>query len=128
MTKIKTDSIEMGNKIDLTFDAHGLIPAIAQDAHSKKILMMAWMNQEAFDKSISEGVMYYYSRSRQQLWLKGETSGQIQTIEALYVDCDQDCIVAHVTVGGDGGACHVGYESCFYRQVNFKDLSLVISE
>ena len=127
-TLIDKNSHEFNNKINLIFDHNGLIPAIAQDVDSKKILMMAWMNQESFDRSVHEGIMYYYSRSKQKLWLKGETSGQIQTIKSLYVDCDQDCLLAHVSVGGDGGACHVGYQSCFYRQINFKDLSLVINE
>ena len=77
--------------------------------------MLAHMNAEALKKTIETGQAHYYSRSRNQLWLKGETSGQIQTVLELRTDCDQDAILLKVKVGGDGGACHVGYRSCFYR-------------
>ncbi len=77
--------------------------------------MLAHMNAEALDATIRTGEAHYYSRSRGRLWKKGETSGQIQTVRALLVDCDQDAIVLRVAVGGDGGACHTGARSCFYR-------------
>jgi len=110
-----TDALEKGADLTPRFDAHGLITAVAQDAVSGDILMLAYMNAEALQKTIETGQAHYYSRSRGQLWLKGETSGQIQTVVELRTDCDQDAILLKVTAGGDGGACHVGYRSCFYR-------------
>jgi phosphoribosyl-AMP cyclohydrolase len=95
------------------FDAHGLIPAIAQDAGTGQILMIAFMNREALDETIESGYGTYYSRSRGKLWRKGEESGHRQKVEQLLVDCDQDCLVLKVTV--DAGQCHVGFQSCFYR-------------
>jgi phosphoribosyl-AMP cyclohydrolase len=75
------------------------------------------MNREALDRTLVEGRVWYFSRSRQTLWLKGETSGQIQSLVEMRVDCDQDCLVVKVKVGGDGGACHTGRSTCFYRRV-----------
>jgi phosphoribosyl-AMP cyclohydrolase len=75
------------------------------------------MNAEALDKTLSSGFMHYWSRSRQSLWRKGDTSGRTQRLEELRVDCDQDAVLARVTVGGDGGACHTGRRSCFYRRL-----------
>ena len=110
-----TDALEKGAELTPRFDSNGLITAIAQDAATGEILMLAHMNVEALRKTIETGQAHYYSRSRDQLWLKGETSGQIQTVIELRTDCDQDAILLKVKVGGDGGACHVGYRSCFYR-------------
>lgn len=109
------DALEKGVELTPRFDSNGLITAVAQDAASGEILMLAHMNAEALQKTIETGQAHYYSRSRNQLWLKGETSGQIQTVVELRTDCDQDAILLKVKVGGDGGACHVGYRSCFYR-------------
>ncbi len=95
------------------FDAHGLIPAIAQDAGTGQILMVAFMNREALDETIESGYGTYYSRSRGKLWRKGEESGHRQKVEQILVDCDQDCLILKVTV--DAGQCHVGFQSCFYR-------------
>lgn len=95
------------------FDDNGLIPAIAQDAKTHQVLMVAYMNREALDLTIQTGYATYFSRSRQKLWKKGEESGHLQKIEQILVDCDQDCLVLKVTV--DAGQCHVGYQSCFYR-------------
>jgi phosphoribosyl-AMP cyclohydrolase len=95
------------------FDAHGLIPAIAQDAGTGQILMVAFMNREALNETIESGYGTYYSRSRGKLWRKGEESGHRQKVEQILVDCDQDCLVLKVTV--DAGQCHVGFQSCFYR-------------
>ncbi len=95
------------------FDAHGLIPAIAQDAGTGQVLMVAFMNREALDETIESGYGTYYSRSRNKLWRKGEESGHRQKVEQILVDCDQDCLVLKVTV--DAGQCHVGFQSCFYR-------------
>ena len=90
---------------------------VAVDAASGEVLMLAHMNAEAIEKTLATGVMHYWSRSRQKLWRKGDTSGQIQTVVELRVDCDQDALLARVKVGGDGGACHTGRRSCFYRRV-----------
>jgi phosphoribosyl-AMP cyclohydrolase len=107
--------MELGTKLTPKFDADGLIPAIAQDAKTGEILMVAYMNREALDCTIKTGCGTYYSRSRKKLWKKGEQSGHLQKVSQILVDCDQDCIVLKVTV--DSGQCHNGYQSCFYRAV-----------
>jgi phosphoribosyl-AMP cyclohydrolase len=108
-------NIEETNDFTPRFDANGLITAIAQDAKSGEILMVAYMNKEALKQTIETGLATYYSRSRKKLWRKGEQSGHIQKVEQILVDCDQDCIVLKVSV--EAGQCHVGYQSCFYRAV-----------
>jgi phosphoribosyl-AMP cyclohydrolase len=109
--------IEEGTAFAPRFDAHGLIPAVATDATTGEVLMFAWMNAEALEKTIQTGQAWYWSRSRKNLWRKGETSGQTQTVRDIRIDCDQDALLLKVDVGGDGGACHVGYRSCFFRSV-----------
>ncbi len=111
--------IEEGDDFTPRFDANGLITAIAQDAKTNEILMVAYMNQEALKQTIETGLATYYSRSRKKLWTKGEQSGHIQKVEQILVDCDQDCLVLKVTV--DAGQCHVGYQSCFYRAIKGDD-------
>lgn len=103
----------------------GLLPAIAQDAHSGRVLMLAWMNREAFEETLSSGRAVYYSRSRQRLWRKGEESGHFQKVVDISVDCDADAIL--VRVEQTGAACHEGYASCFFRKLN-DDGSASISE
>lgn len=98
------------------FDENGLIPAIAQDAQTGQILMVAYMNRRSLDATTESGYATYFSRSRGKLWKKGEESGHLQKVEQILVDCDQDCLVLKVTV--DAGQCHVGYQSCFYRAVS----------
>ena len=105
--------IEEGLQFAPKFDQNGLITAIAQDARTGQILMVAHMNREALDKTIQTGCATYFSRSRDKLWKKGEQSGHIQRVEQILVDCDQDCLILRVQV--DAGQCHVGYQSCFYR-------------
>lgn len=100
---------------DVKFDDKGLVPAIAQDATSGKILMMAWMNREALQATVDKQEAVYFSRSRQALWHKGETSGHTQIIKEIRLDCDADAIVLKVKQIG-GIACHTGRESCFYKQ------------
>ena len=100
-----------------SFNADGLVAAIAQHADTGEVLMLAWMNAEALQRTLATGEAHYFSRSRQTLWKKGETSGQLQSVVELRVDCDQDAVLLKVRVGGDGGACHVGFRSCFYRVV-----------
>lgn len=107
--------IEEGLKFSPKFGSDGLITAIAQDADSGDVLMVAYMNSEALDLTINSGNAVYFSRSRQKLWRKGEQSGHVQKVEQILVDCDQDCLIVKVRV--DQGQCHVGYQSCFYRAV-----------
>ncbi|WP_281300567.1 MULTISPECIES: phosphoribosyl-AMP cyclohydrolase [unclassified Iodidimonas] len=108
-------ALETGPVLCPRFDHNGLIPAIATDHKTGKALMMAYMNAEALKLTLETGIAHYFSRSRQSLWKKGETSGQIQDVVELRVDCDQDCIWLEVHQHGDG-CCHVGHESCFYRR------------
>ncbi|MBU4435557.1 MAG: phosphoribosyl-AMP cyclohydrolase [Alphaproteobacteria bacterium] len=108
-------ALERGDRLAPRFNADGLVVAVAQHADTGEILMLAWMNDEALKLTVDTGVAHYFSRSRQELWKKGETSGQLQLVEELRVDCDQDAVLIKVRPQGDGGACHVGFRSCFYR-------------
>jgi phosphoribosyl-AMP cyclohydrolase len=112
-----THALERGAVLAPRFNSDGLIAAVATDARSGEVLMLAWMNAEALRLTLDTGQAHYYSRSRRALWKKGETSGQVQTVAELRVDCDQDAVWLKVVPGGDGGACHVGFRSCFYRVV-----------
>ena len=100
----------------LKWNADGLIPAIVQDATTGEVLMMAWMNDEALRQTLERGETVFYSRSRRRLWRKGETSGHVQTVASVHVDCDADTVL--IKVRQQGGACHLGYRSCFFRRVN----------
>jgi phosphoribosyl-AMP cyclohydrolase len=102
----------------------GLVPVIAQDAETKEVLMMAYMNRESWEATIKTGKATYWSRSRQKLWLKGESSGNVQLIKAIFIDCDDDTILLQVKQLGDA-ACHTGYRSCFYRKLNGDDFVIV---
>lgn len=102
---------------------NGLLPAIAQDADTGKVLMMAWMNIEAYQETIRTGQAVYFSRSRNKLWYKGEESGHVQTVEQLLVDCDRDTIL--MKVRQNGAACHEGYLSCFFREVTDNGLNTI---
>lgn len=108
---------EFGTQFAPRFDAAGLVTAVTIDHTSKRVLMVAHMNEEAIRATLSTGYAHYWSRSRQTLWKKGESSGELQKLHALYVDCDQDALVAEVSVEGRGSACHNGFASCFYRVV-----------
>jgi phosphoribosyl-AMP cyclohydrolase len=99
----------------LRFDERGLVPVIVQDADSNALLMVAWANREALERTIAEGRMVYWSRSRQELWRKGDTSGHVQHWEELKVDCDADVLLARVHQ--TGAACHTGERSCFFRDL-----------
>ncbi len=99
----------------LTYDTAGLIPAIAQDATSGEVLMLAWMNADAVAQTLATGRVTYWSRSRQAFWIKGETSGHIQRLVELRVDCDRDCLL--VLVDQTGPACHTNRQSCFFTAV-----------
>jgi phosphoribosyl-AMP cyclohydrolase len=100
---------------DLKLDDSGLIPAIIQDAQTHQVLMMAWMNREALSKTLETGKTHFYSRSRNKLWLKGESSGHTQTVRSISKDCDQDVLL--VEVDQHGAACHEGYLTCFFRKL-----------
>ena len=112
-----TAALERGAVLAPRFNADGLIAAVATDARSGEVLMLAWMNAEALARTLETGEAHYFSRSRRALWKKGETSGQVQAVQEIRVDCDQDAVWLKVIPGGDGGACHVGFRSCFYRVV-----------
>ncbi|MDR3691550.1 MAG: phosphoribosyl-AMP cyclohydrolase [Fimbriimonas sp.] len=100
---------------NLKYDANGLIPAIIQDHENGEVLMMAWMNKESLLKTIETQLCTYWSRSRQKFWVKGETSGHLQHVKSISVDCDQDALL--IKVEQTGAACHENYRSCFFRDV-----------
>ena len=128
MQNIEADentAIELGANLNPKFDANGLIAAIAQCAKTKTVLMLAYMNKESLEKTIETKLAHYYSRSRKKLWLKGESSGQLQQVKEIRIDCDQDTILLLVEVDGDGGCCHVGFANCFYRRLD--ETGLVIT-
>ena len=106
--------------IKMNFKDKGLITAITQDAQTGKILMLAFMNEEAFQKTVETGNVHYYSRSRDKLWLKGESSGNVQKVREIRVDCDMDAVL--IQVDQKGGACHEGYRSCFFRKIENGEL------
>ncbi len=109
----------------INFDnAGGLVPAIAQDADTGEVLMLAWMNREAFDETVRTGRACYYSRSRGRLWRKGEESGHVQEVRGVYLDCDADTVLLKVKQVG-GAACHEGYSSCFFRKLDGDELKVI---
>jgi phosphoribosyl-AMP cyclohydrolase len=110
--------------IDFEKGKDGLVPAIAQDAATGAVLMLAWMNREAFEETLRTGRAVYFSRSRNKLWRKGEESGNVQEVREVYVDCDNDTILLKVHQIG-GAACHEGFPSCFFRKVEDGDLKVM---
>jgi phosphoribosyl-AMP cyclohydrolase len=109
----------------IDFDkGNGLVPAIAQDAATGRVLMLAWMNREAYEETLRTRRACYFSRSRNRLWRKGEESGHVQEVQGVYVDCDADAILLKVTQVG-GVACHEGYAGCFFREVTGEGLKVV---
>ena len=115
----------MANSKDLCFDkGNGLLPVIAQDHETGEVLMLAYMNRQAWEKTLETGKVHYWSRSRDKLWLKGETSGHVQLLKAAFTDCDLDTILVKVEQLG-GAACHKGYRSCFYRKVQGESLVII---
>ena len=101
------------NLDELSFDERGLIPVVVQDAENGDVLMMAWANREALQRTLDEGRMVYWSRSRREIWRKGDTSGHVQHLEELRVDCDGDVVLARIHQ--EGAACHTGERTCFFR-------------
>ncbi len=104
------------SEVALAFDDNELLPAIAQDANTGDVLMLAYVSPEAVEKTLDTGFAHYYSRSRDELWKKGGTSGHLQHVTDVRVDCDADTLLYRIEQ--EGGACHTGYESCFYRSIN----------
>lgn len=109
-------------ELKLKFDSNGLIPAIIQDAANGDVLMMAWMNEESLRQTIETGLCTYWSRSRQEFWVKGLTSGHVQHVKRISVDCDQDCLL--IQVDQVGAACHENYRSCFFRDLDLDGLTI----
>ena len=114
--RISIEQVEEGNELAPKFDEDGLIPVVTTDMQSGELLMMGYMNKEAFAKTVETGEAHYWSRSRQRLWHKGATSGLVQTVVEMRIDDDQDAVWLRVDVKG-GASCHVGYRSCFYRSI-----------
>lgn len=112
--------------VDLKFDEKGLIPAIIQDAETGEVLMLAYMNRESLQKTLETRQTHFYSRSRNKMWLKGETSGHVQKVREIFTDCDRDTLV--IRVGQTGGACHLGYRSCFVHKLDDEGKTLEITQ
>jgi len=110
----------------LKYDAHGLVPAVVQDNDNGDVLMVGYMNREAVKATLTSGRTTFWSRSRQKFWIKGETSGNTQAVKGVYIDCDKDCIL--VKVEQRGAACHEGYRSCFFRQVDENGAEQIVLE
>ncbi|GAB4534284.1 MAG: phosphoribosyl-AMP cyclohydrolase [Roseibium sp.] len=110
-------AVEDGDLLMPKFDADGLIAAVVTDAASGEVLMVGYMNAEALKRTLETGEAWYWSRSRQGFWKKGETSGQVQSVHEILTDCDQDALVLKVSVAGNGATCHTGYRSCFFRRL-----------
>ena len=111
-------------ELDFAKSVDGLLPAIVQDAESGEILMLAYINKESWHKTLETGKAHFWSRSRHTLWLKGESSGNVQLVKDIFVDCDQDTVVFKVEQLG-GAACHKGYRSCFFRRVTDDELQVL---
>lgn len=111
-------------ELDFAKSADGLIPAIAQDWQTGEVLMLAYINEEAWRHTLDTGNATYWSRSRRKLWVKGESSGNVQKIKEILVDCDEDAVIYKVDQIG-GAACHTGYRTCFYRRIDGNDVTIV---
>jgi len=107
---------------ELKYDANGLIPTIIQDAENNEVLMMAYMNKTSLEKTVETGYTYFWSRSRQKYWKKGETSGHVQEVKAILFDCDKDTVLIKVIQHGPG-ACHTGHRSCFFTDISEKEIA-----
>jgi len=112
-----TQDIEFGTALSPKFDANGLMAAVATDADTGEVLMLAWMNSDALQKTIETGEAHFFSRSRGKLWRKGEDSGNVMMVVEMRTDCDQDAVWMRVRMGGSGAACHTGQRTCFYRRI-----------
>lgn len=119
--RISVEQVEEGDTLAPKFDQDGVIPCVTTDYASGELLMLGYMNAEAFRKTVETGEAHYYSRSRKVLWHKGATSGLVQKIKEMRIDDDQDAVWLRVEVAGSGASCHVGYRSCFYRAIPVGD-------
>ena len=117
------DSIEMTHRLSIRFNDQGLTPAIVQDVDTGQVLMMAWMNETALRQTLETRRATFYSRSRGEVWMKGETSGHVQQVVEVRVDCDQDVVLLRCR--SHGPACHAGYQTCFYRRAEAERLQFV---
>jgi len=115
--RLSVEEIEEGNTLSPKFDKNGLMPCVTTDSVTHEVLMVGYMNAEALVKTIEVGEAFYFSRSRQEVWHKGQTSGLKQKVKEIRIDDDQDSIWLSVDVVGAGASCHVGYKSCFYRSI-----------
>ena len=120
--RVSIEQVEESLDLAPKFDTNGVIPCVTVHCQTQEVLMFAYMNEEAMKLTISTGFVHYWSRSREKIWKKGETSGMFQEVKRMLIDDDQDCLVVEVvlsapTKGGEGASCHVGYRSCFYREV-----------
>lgn len=111
-------------KLDFNKSSDGLIPAIAQDYQSGDVLMLAYINEQAWNQTVATGTAHYWSRSRNKIWLKGESSGNIQKVKEILIDCDADCVIYKVDQLG-GAACHKGYPTCFHRKLKENDVEII---
>lgn len=119
--ELSTSELETGSRFAPKFDSSGVLPVVTTDARSGEVIMLAYMNDEALRLTIETGEAHYWSRSRNSLWRKGETSGNTQKVVEIRTDCDQDAIWLKVEMRGVGASCHVGYRSCFFRSVHLGD-------
>ncbi len=117
---------ETTDKLDIKFDDKGLVPAIVQDIDTGEVLMMAWMNEAALQQTLEVKKATFYSRSRNKMWIKGESSGHVQEVVEALVDCDQDLVL--LKCKSHGPCCHVGYNSCFYRKVDADGKLTIVAE
>lgn len=115
--RTSVEQVELGDELAPKFDADGLLPAIVIDGADKSVLMLGYMNEEALRKTLQTRQAHFWSRSRQALWRKGEHSGFTQTVDRVLIDDDQDAVILYVAIDGPG-SCHVGYQSCFYREID----------
>lgn len=125
---LSADALEAGTALAPRFDANGLVTAIAQEADTGIVLMLAHMNEEALRLTLETGDVHYFSRSRGKIWKKGETSGEVQKLVELRIDCDQDAVLLRVDQTGRGAACHTGRKSCFFRRAELKDGTASLSD
>lgn len=116
--RMTIEQVEEGTQLAPKFDQDGLIPCITTSSESGEVLMLGYMNSEALTKTIATGEAHYWSRSRKVLWHKGASSGLVQHVVEMRIDDDQDAVWLRVSVAGNGASCHVGYKSCFYRQIS----------
>jgi phosphoribosyl-AMP cyclohydrolase len=112
--------------LQLKYEADGLIPAVIQDRHSGKVLMLGYMNAEAYQRTLDSGFVTFFSRTRQKLWTKGETSGHRLVVREIRVDCDQDALLVQAELAGPG-CCHLGYRSCFFRKLTEEGEEIILA-